>query len=311
MSRILVFATVGLLFFSGQAFATLGVRASVTLTGADLRVSDIFGGVSSTTVIGSAPAPGKRLILDHSALLRIARDNGIRWRPRNYLVQTVVTRESRVLDQAEIQDSLRRALVARGLPQDRKLELANRSVTIHVATNLTIPFKIENPVYDDRMGRASGILAVQTDKGEVIRHRLESLIYTVMDVPVLNRRIRRGEKIEAGDVVWKGLRKDTIGRNIVLDRDAVVGQAARRYLPIGQALAQSDLEPPKVVRKGNLVTVLFRTRGLRLTAKARASEDGAINDTIRVVNLRSNRSIDVVVHGPSTVIIPTTHPVTN
>lgn len=311
MNRKLLIATVGLLVLSGPASATLGVRASVTLTGPDLRVNDIFGGISSTAVVGSAPAPGKRLILDHSALLRIARANGIRWQPRNYLVRTVVTRESRVMDQAEIEDALRRALVARGLPQDRKLELANRSVSIHVASNLVTPFTIENPVYDDKTGRASAILAVQTDGADVTRHRLESYIYTVMDIPVLNRRIRRGEKIDAGDVIWKSLRKDTVGRNIVLDRDAVVGQAARRYLQVGQALSQSDLEPPTVIRKGSLVTVMFRARGLRLTAKARASEDGAVNETIRVVNLRSNRSIDVVVHGPSTVIIPNVITATN
>ena len=58
------------------------------------------------------------------------------------------------------------------------------------------------------------------------------------------------------------------------------------------------------MRKGGIVTVYFETSNLELSAKARANDDGAMNETIRVVNIRSNKVIEAVVRGPTTVLVP-------
>ena len=293
-----------LLFSTSVGEAASDPRATVTLTGSELRVSHIFSDAPSDAVIGSAPAPGRRQVLDLYALQQIARTHGIRWRARNAQIQTVVTRESRLVESSEIEETLRRELIARGLPQDRQIELSSGAFSIHVATNVVTPYTLENPVVDDRTGRASAILVVASEGAEKIRYRLDAYVYGVVEVPVLSRRVRRGETIEPEDVVWKKLRKESVGRNVIMDRDAVVGQAARRYLPSEQALLIGDVEAPKVVRKGSLVTVSFEARGLRLTAKAKATEDGAVNDTIRVVNIRSSRAIEAVVRSAGAVEIP-------
>lgn len=293
------------LVLSGQAWANAMVRSAVNLTGPQLRVSDVFSGAESDAVIGAAPAPGRQLVFDRYALQRIANKHGIKWYPRSRYVQAVVTRESRILEIGEIEDALWRSLVKRGMAKGQQIELTNKALTIHVATNLGRPYEIENPVFDDRSERATATLAVTSDAGDVVRHRLDAIAYTVAEVPVLNRRVRRGETIEPGDVIWKKLRKDTVGRNVVVDRDAVIGQAARRYLSPGRVLMIDDLEAPRIVRKGGIVTIYYVTGNLRLTAKARAGEDGAMDETIRVVNVRSNKTIEAVVRGPTSVVIPT------
>lgn len=310
--RILTSAfTLAALVLSGHAWANSMVRSTVTLTGPQLRVSDVFSGAASDAVIGAAPAPGRKIVFDRYALQRIASKHGIKWYPRSRYVQAVITRESRILEVGEIEDALWQALVKRGMAKDRQIELTNKAQTIHVATNLGRPYEVENPVFDDRSDRATATLAVTTDSGDVVRHRLDAVSYTVAEVPVLNRRVRRGETIQPSDVIWKKFRKDTVGRNVIADRDAVIGQAARRYLSPDQALMIGDLEAPRIVRKGGVVTIYYVTGNLRLTAKARAGEDGAMDETIRVVNVRSNKTIEAVVRGPTSVVIPTDVSVTN
>ncbi|MEX2454574.1 MAG: flagellar basal body P-ring formation chaperone FlgA, partial [Rhodospirillaceae bacterium] len=152
--------------------------------------------------------------------------------------------------------------------------------------------------------RVSATVAVASDGGDTLRYRVDASSYTVMEIPVLNRRVRRGEKIENGDVVWMEVRQDSAGRNIVLDRDAIVGQAARRFLAENRPINIDDIEPPVLVSKGSLVTMYFETGQLMLTAKARASDDGAMNDTIRVVNITSKRTVEAVVRGPTAVMVP-------
>lgn len=286
------------------AYAQIGLRAAVAVNSSEITVRDIFPGATSDAVIAKTPAPGRRLILDAYTLQRIAKRHKVGWRPRTRLDQTIVTRESRILNTSEIESALQRSLVANGMPEDKKVELTNRSINIRVATNMVVPFRINNPIIDSRSQRISAILAVASDGNEKLNYRLEGFTYSVVEVPVLNRRIRRGEVISAGDVIWKNVRKSDVGRNVVRERRAAIGQAARRYLASGSQIMIDDLEAPTIVRKGSLVTIHLETANLRLTAKARASEDGALNETIRVVNVRSKKTVEAVVRGPSKVIVP-------
>ena len=293
------------------AYAQVALRAAVTVDSTEVTVQDIFPGAESNAVIAQTPAPGRRLILDSYTLQRIAKRHKVQWQPRTRLDQTIVTRESRILNTSEIEAALQRALSGNGMSDGQIVELANRATRIRVATNVTSPFRIDNPVIDHQSGRISAVLTVTSGGSGKLNYRLDGFTYSVIEVPVLNRRVRRGEVIGAGDVIWKKIRKDSVGRNVVRDRKAAIGQAARRYLAQGAQIMIDDLESPKLVHKGSLVTIYLETGNLRLTAKARASEDGALNDTIRVVNVRSKRTIEAIVHSPSKVVIPadlsTTH----
>jgi flagellar basal body P-ring formation protein FlgA len=51
------------------------------------------------------------------------------------------------------------------------------------------------------------------------------------------------------------------------------------------------------VRRGEIITLVHVAPGLQLTTRARAVADGGVGDTVRVVNLQSNRSVDAVVTG--------------
>lgn len=51
------------------------------------------------------------------------------------------------------------------------------------------------------------------------------------------------------------------------------------------------------VRRGEIVTLVYVAPGLQLTTRARAAGDGGVGDTVRLVNLQSNRTVDAVVTG--------------
>ncbi len=52
------------------------------------------------------------------------------------------------------------------------------------------------------------------------------------------------------------------------------------------------------VRRGETVTLTFRAPGVMLATRARALEDGAVGQSVRLVNTTSNRTIDAIVTGP-------------
>jgi flagella basal body P-ring formation protein FlgA len=60
---------------------------------------------------------------------------------------------------------------------------------------------------------------------------------------------------------------------------------------------------PITVGKNSSVSMVFETQNMTLIARGRALQDGAVGDTIRVLNTQSNRTIDAVVAAPGLVRI--------
>lgn len=52
------------------------------------------------------------------------------------------------------------------------------------------------------------------------------------------------------------------------------------------------------IRRGETVTLIYQMPGMALTMRARALEDGAVGQPVRLINTASNRTIDAVVTGP-------------
>lgn len=52
------------------------------------------------------------------------------------------------------------------------------------------------------------------------------------------------------------------------------------------------------IRRGESVTLTYQAPGMALSMRARALEDGAIGQPVRLLNTSSNRTIDAVVTGP-------------
>lgn len=52
------------------------------------------------------------------------------------------------------------------------------------------------------------------------------------------------------------------------------------------------------IRRGDAVTLVYQAPGITLSVRTRAAQDGAIGQSIRLINLTSNRQVDATVTGP-------------
>jgi flagella basal body P-ring formation protein FlgA len=52
------------------------------------------------------------------------------------------------------------------------------------------------------------------------------------------------------------------------------------------------------IRRGESVTLVYQAPGVTLSMRARALEDGAVGQSLRLLNTSSNRTVDAVVTGP-------------
>ena len=286
------------------ATGLVALQAKATVDGEIVRLGDIFRNVDekARVAVAYAPAPGKQAILDAEWLAETARRHGIVWRPQSRFEQLVIRRSSVPLQKDAIVARVAKRLRAMGIKGEMRVALDLRVQTLHLPVSATRDFAVRDLRYNEANGRITAKLVAPAD-GPTYRLRLTGRLQKLIKIPVLARRMRRGEIIRNGDVVLRTLDRAQLASGALSHRSDIVGQAARRSLRRGVPLRGSDLRAPVLVRRGALVTMEIRTATIRLTARGKAMENGSRGDTVRIRNIQSKRVVEGTVVGPDRVRI--------
>jgi flagella basal body P-ring formation protein FlgA len=70
-----------------------------------------------------------------------------------------------------------------------------------------------------------------------------------------------------------------------------LGLEARVSIYAGRPIRPSDLGPPSIVERNQIVPLVFSTGGLSILTEGRALERGGIGDIIRIMNLGSRATV--------------------
>ena len=83
----------------------------------------------------------------------------------------------------------------------------------------------------------------------------------------------------------------------------VTGMIAARDMKNGQLLRLGDTEPPSLIHRGDIVTVVLTRGRVKVTARAMANEDAPLNGRIRLTNMTTRTQMTGIVHGPGLVVV--------
>jgi flagellar basal body P-ring formation protein FlgA len=175
-----------------------------------------------------------------------------------------------------------------------------------VAPDVKTPVGIEELVYDRRSRRVSALASISPNPGERrAAIRVTGALVELVEVAVLTRSLDRGETVQASDITFERRVRDSLPRDVQEDGLALVGRLARRPLGSGVIIRAGDLARPEIVGRGDIVTIVYEAPGLVLTMRGRASEAGALGDTIAVLNPQSKKTLQAVVAAPGKVTVGT------
>jgi flagella basal body P-ring formation protein FlgA len=82
---------------------------------------------------------------------------------------------------------------------------------------------------------------------------------------------------------------------------AAIGKVAKRTLMAGTTLRSSDVQREEIVGRGEIVTIVYESRGIAISMRGRANEAGAMGDVISITNPQSKRVLQGTVTGPGRV----------
>ena len=282
------------------------LRAAAVVDADVVTLGDVLDGAASAAdaVVARAPEPGQRMILGVPRIYAVARASGLDWRPLHGLDRVIVQRASRRISHADIEDRLLLALADIAPGKNLRVELANRVQEFHLPTDMdAAALDVENLAYDPRNGRFSVTLVAAGGPSRTLRTKVIGRVFEVIEAPVLLQSVRRGEIIGADDIDWIELRADRLPATVITDPGELIGRTPRRTLRPGEPIRAGDVRIPIVVAKGSSVTMTYRTPTMVLAAPGRALEDGAMGETIRVLNSQTKVVVEATVSGSTLVTV--------
>jgi len=113
--------------------------------------------------------------------------------------------------------------------------------------------------------------------------------------------LNAGDIVQPGDLIWS--REAVAGGDAPRDPDAVIGMAVRRPLREGDAVSLRDVSAPIVIRKDDVISVVFSLNGMSLTLQAKALVDAAVGQSLSVMNPQSKKIIQAVAAQPGQAVV--------
>ncbi|MBI1210584.1 MAG: flagellar basal body P-ring formation protein FlgA [Alphaproteobacteria bacterium] len=166
-------------------------------------------------------------------------------------------------------------------------------------------YQIANLSFDAMRQAFAGNLSYAGANGQPQLVGIVGTAYPAIEVPALAHDVAINDVIGPQDLMTIELPAERASTTLITNADDLAGQAARRPLRARQPIFAFDVKKPVIVKKGELVTLVFSLPGIELTAAGQALADGGKGDVIAVLNARSRRTIEGRVSAAGTVSVQT------
>lgn len=278
------------------------LRPHAVVEDAAIRLSDLFedAGPNAARVVGPAPAPGRRVVVETAQLFAIARAHGVMWRPLTAADTVVVERPGRAVPRDEVVDLLRGEFARLGLDPAAELEMPGFQPPM-VPLSAFTQLALEQPSFEAATNRFSATLVVVAEGMPTLRMRVSGRAVATAAVVIATRRLALGDVVRAEDLRLVRQRAERVRPGVATDPGQVVGKALRRPVAEGLPFALVDLSAPAVIERNATVLMLIDGPGISMTAQGRAMAPAARGETVPVMNLASRNVVEAEAIGPGRV----------
>ncbi len=162
--------------------------------------------------------------------------------------------------------------------------------------------EINNLTYDEKTLTWSANMLVVKDEKVLTAQPLSGRYAEQRQLPVLKRRIKKGEVISQENITMQLFPTTRIRDNTVTDVKELIGKTPERMISKHRAIRASEVSHPAVMDKGSTVQMRYQTPYMQISTIGEAMEDGSMGEYIRVRNNDSNQIIRARVVSNNAVI---------
>jgi flagellar basal body P-ring formation protein FlgA len=179
--------------------------------------------------------------------------------------------------------------------QDIAFEVSSPVLPLNNPSTKPVHLELADLHTDPLTGRFEASVIVRVEDGPTNLMTLQGRAEPMIEIASLTGPVTAGTVLEPAHVALVKVGMSQAPVDAQGDLDAVIGMEVVRRLGAGHALRPGDTRPPALVRRGEVVTLVFERGKLRLATVGKALEDGGMDQLVRVANLDSRREVRAIV----------------
>lgn len=122
-------------------------------------------------------------------------------------------------------------------------------------------------------------------------------------VPILTRSMPRHTLITEHDIELINRPVQSASHGVIYDPEQIIGMELTRPLNRGSTIRANQLRPPRVVTRGQQVTLIAGDKSLEVRMQGKALKDAAAGERVEVTNLSSGQQIEGIANTDGTVSV--------
>ncbi len=286
------------------------LRANVTVNSDTVRIGDLVehAGAVANVPIFRAPDLGTRGTVTTASIVDAIRPHQLVGIDTRGLAEVIVTRATRTITAKEISGRVAHALAGQyGFEEasDILVEFDRDARPLFVEPSATGDLQVLSLSYNKRTSRFDVTFDLPTSAALPRQgSRFTGVAYETVNAVAVEHPVEHGEVLKASDLTM--LRRPKSEGTVITSVQAAIGFAAKHELRPGQPLRNTDLMKPYIVQRNDAVTIVYEAPGFTLTLRGQAQDNGALGDTINVLNLQSKRVVQGVISGAGRITIAST-----
>lgn len=286
------------------------LKQNVTVEDRLVTLGDLFknAGTLANKAVFRSPSLGQSGTIQADRVVDAAMQAGLSNITTNSISVVRVSRLSDLVTEADILNKIKALLKAKGYIEASAkvdVELNTHLADQHAAPDGYSPFEIRNLRFDRMNGRFSANLQIygREDLGII---RLGGHANETVMVPILSRTLSRGEIASKSDITLTPMPRRKAEMASASSIEEIVGKVARQSLRAGTVANAAYFTEPDMVKRSDMVTIIFSAGSLNLSIMGKALSDGTKGDVIPVQNSQTNRVIraEVIAHGLLEISLP-------
>ncbi|HAS88220.1 MAG TPA: flagella basal body P-ring formation protein FlgA [Desulfovibrio sp.] len=256
----------------------------------------------SAVELWNAPARNRKPVRVNRNKLRVILQHYLGELIRNCIIPSTLTMQSggKVMSQEELKKAVVKVLTPHTAVMGGDSKFRDFKLPPYLFFNDSMDsLRVKLP-QSLKPGNNSFRMEVVSIDGQVLR-RLAGNVFVDLwkPVPCPVRPLNRKEMVTPDLITWKSKNMAHLGDRVWDGK----GGPWRIKIPVGtgQPIMLSAIEPAPVIARGDKVTLMFRSKHLKLTVPVEALEDAGVGQSITVRNLQSKRKVAATVVNAQTV----------
>ena len=320
MRRFSVFAVLWVVFalvIPNTSAATITLREKVVVDGPRFTLADVatvadadaeLAARMEAVDLGPAPWPGSFMRVD-GIVVRLKLYQA-RIDPRDVQVDAAagceVTTRGLDIPSARLVELAREHLSSkiRWSPDDVEIEVTGQPndyvVPLGCGEDVLRPGRINS---DNPRGRVDVGVRIVVDGRDRFNASVRFNVKLYEEVVVTTDGLDRGDTYTADNVELRRMDVTDATPGLLTDLDKVLGLKSARRIAQNTPLTRKMVISPPLVKRGDIVRIVYRVKGLEVSASGQARADGAEGDTILVKNVDSGRLLPAMVISSGTVLV--------